>query len=117
VYQKLNNTLNQDVTFGWDGDSYTIKSNSSILLPDFIAKHGAKKLADIGRVNFLNNTEYAKRVESFLGEVENEADKEQKESIQETIAKETAELQKEEPKEEEFAGLEEIKKRGRPPKK
>jgi len=47
VSQTLKNPTKKDLSFRWDGVEYIVPAEGEKILPDFIAAHGAKKLADI----------------------------------------------------------------------
>jgi formylmethanofuran dehydrogenase subunit E len=45
-FAKLYNTTDEDFTFYWDKAPYTVKAGEAKDFIDFIARHGAKKMAD-----------------------------------------------------------------------
>jgi tRNA uridine 5-carbamoylmethylation protein Kti12 len=46
VFSKLYNTTDEDFSFQWDSATYTVKAGESKEFINFIAEHGAKKMAD-----------------------------------------------------------------------
>jgi len=118
TFQELKNNTTKDLVFTWNSDNYVVAAGKTELFPDFIAKHGAKKLADQEWNSHLDKEGFKKMQESFLGKVvgqEPEVKISEKDEMERQ--KKVIELQVNEP-EQEFADLVEIKKarRGRPPK-
>jgi len=104
VFQELKNPTDRDLIFMWDSIEYKVLAGKSDIFPDFIAKHGAKKLADREWTDTLNKNGRIAMENSFLGAVQNEKTEEKQPTLQEEIAEEKQLLKKEE---KEFEELEE----------
>lgn len=96
TYQELTNPTKEDLEFFYDGAAYSVLAGGKDVFPDFIAKHGAKKLADKNWSEPLNKAGYLALAKSYLGEVQNEATVPKKPTMQEEIESEKKELKKEE---------------------
>ena len=44
--KSIYNKLDEDFTFNWDGEPYTVPAKTLKLYPSFLADHGAKRLAE-----------------------------------------------------------------------
>lgn len=71
VFQEIFNKSEKDFVFYWDSEEYVIPANSKELLPDFLARHAAKKMADKSVTSPLNRVEWENAYKSFLGNIIN----------------------------------------------
>ena len=109
LFQELKNPTKEDFSFTYDGALYVVKAEGSELLPDFVAKLGANRLADKIWRSPLDMVGRQKMVDSLLGEVINEVSRDKKPSLTEMIMEEKKIVDKVEEKE--FPELEDLKKK------
>ena len=110
--QKLLNPTNKDLSFGWDSVGYTIPAGGELYLPDFVAKHGAKKLTDRECKDVLDLEGRAKMQASFLGDVKQPEPEPEKPTFEQEVKVKQEKIAKEE-----FKELDKLKVEKKPKKK
>jgi len=111
AFQELKNTTKIDLEFSYDSAIYRVKAGESAMFPDFLARHGAKVLAD---KTVKGEDKRKKLALTYLGDKKVSSGREKaKPTLQEQIDIERKEMEEkevkvEEKKEEEFTELKEI---------
>lgn len=107
IFQELKNPTKEDLEFYFDSARYVLEAGKTEFYPDFLAKHGAKILADREWRNPLDKVGYEKLMNSFLGVIKDERKSEVKLTLTEEIAVAKEQI-KPEVKEEEFVDLKKL---------
>lgn len=83
VFKRLYNPTKEDLTFTWDSEPYTVKSGSGEMFPDFVAKLGARRLADREGIKSFKKDDYIKSLLSDVGEIQDKVIPTLKQEIEE----------------------------------
>src|SRR4030066_287564 len=93
LFQELTNPTKEDLVFFYDGARYVLPAGKTELYPDFLARHGAKALANKQWKAPLDLVGYQKLQDSFLGALKDERTSEKKPTLTEEIALEKERLE------------------------